>query len=581
MPTRTPISRKTLALGVGALVVAGVLLGRRGLSGRATGGGGCEGPDYRAENTGSTKQAAEGTPAVGLGSITSGVQGAMLVVQMFNSTTKYGRVSVSPAEILAKVTELKADLDALTVATSQIQDAVRATHLAVLNVPALDKVNSIRSLWEGYTTVLAKKNDADTQAYLAEIAKRRSTSGQLDWADLDSLNDLIVGKNGSGNLLSLTAQDEATKGMAASADDRLGRYYVNLRLLQEEALFLLSEVDKKNPAIDLDVKRAQHLARMDEQAVAFNAATNEYNALVLTEATKATNAQVTACKCNDSRTLLCESASVVNGVIGPDTANLSFIFDDPDGGGAGGAGTGLAACNAYRDEYLARKVADAKAAMIKTRWKDSVAFQKWVEMLGKNEDVIRVLSSGYGTAVQGSDAPFAGFACSGRKDCTFKVDKKAFGYAVEGIAGPFNMSYRCDDSIWSDPGGKFVTIDAEADGKTATISCPKLAGTAERVLGRFVNPLYNKDGGTKDPFLSVTITKVSRSIVKWTNDAGFGWTLELTPDASKLAVSKQCSYYQKGYTTAALKVDANDKVTGIMGPGNELYVAVPASPAKP
>lgn len=321
------------------MVVAGVLLGRRGLSGRATGGGGCEGPDYRAENTGSTKQAAEGTPAVGLGSITSGVQGAMLVVQMFNSTTKYGRVSVSPAEILSKVTELKADLDALTVATSQLQDAVRATHLAVLNVPALDKVNSIRSLWEGYTTVLAKKNDADTQAYLAKIAKRRSTSGELDWANLDSLNDLIVGKNGSGSLLSLTAQDEATKGMAASADDRLGRYYVNLRLLQEEALFLLSEVDKKNPAIDLAVKRAQHVARMDEQAVAFNAATNEYNALVLTEATKATkatNAQVTACTCNDSRTFLCESAAVVNGVIGPETANLWFAFDDPDGGGAGG-----------------------------------------------------------------------------------------------------------------------------------------------------------------------------------------------------------------------------------------------------
>lgn len=211
-----------------------------------------------------------------------------------------------------------------------------------------------------------------------------------------------------------------------------------------------------------------------------------------------------------------------------------------------------------------------------------MAFQKWVEMLGKNQRVIRVLSSGYGTAVQNSDAPFAGFACSGLKDCSFKVDKKAFGYAVEGIVGPFNIGYRCDDSIWSDPGGEFVTIDAESDGKTATISCPKLAGTAERVLGRFVNArVVNADGGPKDPWLSVTITKVSRTIVKWTNDAGFSWTLELTPDASKLAVSNQCSYYQQGYTTAALKVDANDKVTGIMGPGNELYVAVPASPAKP
>jgi hypothetical protein len=43
--------RATLAVGVGALLIGGVLLGRRSLSGRAAGGeGGCEGSDYRKEN---------------------------------------------------------------------------------------------------------------------------------------------------------------------------------------------------------------------------------------------------------------------------------------------------------------------------------------------------------------------------------------------------------------------------------------------------------------------------------------------------------------------------------------------------
>jgi hypothetical protein len=49
MPEATPTRRRTLALVVGGVLVVGAVLGRRSLSGRATGGeGGCEGSNYPA-----------------------------------------------------------------------------------------------------------------------------------------------------------------------------------------------------------------------------------------------------------------------------------------------------------------------------------------------------------------------------------------------------------------------------------------------------------------------------------------------------------------------------------------------------
>lgn len=51
MPDGTSHRRRTLALAVGAVLVIGVVLGRRSLSGRAAGGeGGCEGQDYAPTN---------------------------------------------------------------------------------------------------------------------------------------------------------------------------------------------------------------------------------------------------------------------------------------------------------------------------------------------------------------------------------------------------------------------------------------------------------------------------------------------------------------------------------------------------
>jgi beta-glucanase (GH16 family) len=67
MSEATPNRRRTLALAVGAVLVAGVVLGRRSLSGRAAGGdGGCQGANYRPEAIGSVKEAIEASTATSL-----------------------------------------------------------------------------------------------------------------------------------------------------------------------------------------------------------------------------------------------------------------------------------------------------------------------------------------------------------------------------------------------------------------------------------------------------------------------------------------------------------------------------------
>ncbi|MEM9164810.1 MAG: hypothetical protein AAGC54_17305, partial [Cyanobacteria bacterium P01_F01_bin.4] len=58
--------------------------------------------------------------------------------------------------------------------------------------------------------------------------------------------------------------------------------------------------------------------------------------------------------------------------------------------------------------------------------------------------------------------------------------------------------------------------------------------------------------------------------LRWTNRAGVSWTLTPTADKEILSVGQDCPYYNRGYTQATVKW-TNGQVTGLLGPGNELY----------
>jgi hypothetical protein len=95
------------------------------------------------------------------------------------------------------------------------------------------------------------------------------------------------------------------------------------------------------------------------------------------------------------------------------------------------------------------------------------------------------------------------------------------------------------------------------------------------ILGKYECHLYDKKG--KNDWHYVTVTKVDDNTLLWSNRAGVSWSLKLTSDHSKLDVSQKCPYYnfddgtsKTKYTQGTL-VWEGDKVTGILGPWDELY----------
>lgn len=95
------------------------------------------------------------------------------------------------------------------------------------------------------------------------------------------------------------------------------------------------------------------------------------------------------------------------------------------------------------------------------------------------------------------------------------------------------------------------------------------------ILGNYECHKY--DSGGKNDWHYVTISKVDENTLKWTNRAGVSWSLKLTSHKTILDVGSECPYYnfndgtqQTHFTHATLVWDGN-KVTGIMGPWNELY----------
>jgi hypothetical protein len=105
----------------------------------------------------------------------------------------------------------------------------------------------------------------------------------------------------------------------------------------------------------------------------------------------------------------------------------------------------------------------------------------------------------------------------------------------------------------------------------AAIATPAI----EEIVGSYECHKY--DSGGKNDWHYVTVTKIDNSTLKWTNRANVSWTLTLTADKDILNVGDKCPFYhfndgkqQTNYTEAAI-VRNGSKVTGIMGPWNELY----------
>lgn len=107
----------------------------------------------------------------------------------------------------------------------------------------------------------------------------------------------------------------------------------------------------------------------------------------------------------------------------------------------------------------------------------------------------------------------------------------------------------------------------------AAIAAP--SADSSSIVGTYQCHKY--DNGGKNDWHYVTVSKVDDKTYKWTNKANVSWTLTATADKNTFDVGKECPYFnfndgkqQTQYTKATVVRDG-DKVTGIMGPWNELY----------
>ncbi len=92
----------------------------------------------------------------------------------------------------------------------------------------------------------------------------------------------------------------------------------------------------------------------------------------------------------------------------------------------------------------------------------------------------------------------------------------------------------------------------------------------DALIGTYENHQY--DDGGKNDWHFVTLTHAGGTNLTWTNRAGATWTLTLTDDRTKLAVGRDCPYYNDGHTICTVEFTSDgNTVTALLGPGNERY----------
>ena len=131
---------------------------------------------------------------------------------------------------------------------------------------------------------------------------------------------------------------------------------------------------------------------------------------------------------------------------------------------------------------------------------------------------------------------------------------------------------------WTIPIGIFVLtiglVLSFAPVSNDTVNPKSLAPVSEStplvksILGNYENHLY--DDGGKNDWHYVTISQIDDTTLEWRNRAGIAWTLKTTQNKKILDVGRDCPYFSEGHTSVKVVWDG-DQVSGLIGPGNELY----------
>jgi hypothetical protein len=407
--------------------------------------GGCAVPTGDADGNVGTQSQAEG---ISPGDIASGASAALQMVQMFKSYQKYGEPVVTTGEILDKVNQTQADVAALTAAVGGIKDSITTTDKNVVLGPVVDKTTTMSAVFKGYVNISTTGTPEQTQAWLDKVGGPDAVGVEERWAELEIVNNRLLGKDGLSSGLSLIVDTEVAKGEAAVDSDAIGRFMATIRLAEEQDFFVLSKASAKNPAINLADQLTAHQARMAEQDTAFFAAMAKYNTGMLDNAVSARTAKISACG---------YAGGMFLGIETERNENAWFAYNDS--GTAAGA-YGQQNCDTARTTALATATADVRMTLSDKLWNAEQVLKGW------NPRGVNIVSAVWASETTSKNVKGAlGLSVQGATEITYKADGTKLSGTLPGSI--LQATYNCGPGtdtvlaqIWMGESGTFSCTDA-------------------------------------------------------------------------------------------------------------------------
>jgi hypothetical protein len=231
-----------------------------------------------AASIGTQAQAASAAPPTDWGKTAgaagAGVNAAMNIGSMISNYAKYGKAILTTGEVLNEVERTQAQVDALGTALTTIDSKVFRLEMDQTNLVAVDIENNANRLVSSWGRIQKSGTTAET-AFLATVPQG-AIEGSLRWSDLTTLNDVMVGRDGTTGLIQMNGFMQGKSANPAESD-ALGMWMANKMLVQQKAFLLLAAASANDPSVDLAAEAKAQQARMDQQELSFLAATRSMN----------------------------------------------------------------------------------------------------------------------------------------------------------------------------------------------------------------------------------------------------------------------------------------------------------------
>ena len=200
----------------------------------------------------------------------AGLNAALNIGSMISNYAKYGKTIITTGEVLNEVDRAQAQVDALGAELTTIDSQVFRLEKDQTNLVAIDIENNANRLVSSWSRIRSGGAPAET-AFLATVPQG-AIEGSLRWADLTTMNDVMVGRDGTTGLIQVNGVMQGKSANPAESD-ALGMWMANKMMVQQKAFMILAAASANDPSVDLAAEAKAQQARMDQQQLSFLAAT--------------------------------------------------------------------------------------------------------------------------------------------------------------------------------------------------------------------------------------------------------------------------------------------------------------------